>query len=914
MQPFERLHELGQSVWLDYIRRDLLVNGDLARLVADGVRGVTSNPSIFEKAIAGSSDYDADLVSLLDADRHAEPATLFEALAIEDIRQAADVLRPLYDESDAADGYISLEVSPSLANDTEGTVIDARRLWKEVSRPNLMIKVPATAEGVFAIETLIAEGINVNATLIFSLAHYEAVATAYLGGLSRAADPSRIASVASFFVSRLDTAIDRALEANGSPEALALRGSIAVANGRLAYRRYQELFRGAAFAELTNRGARPQRVLWASTGTKNPAYSDVRYVEELIGPNTVNTVPPATLEAFRDHGEVRGATILDDVGDAATAIDQLTELGIDLDAITDDLQMQGLAAFSQSFHQLLHSLDEKARKLRGGYPETQVLALGENTEAVWQQLQQWADIGFARRLWSKDHTLWTEDPQPEITDRLGWLTLPERMHEVLEDLTEFAEKVRAEAIRHVVLLGMGGSSLAPEMYHRTFGSRRGFPDLIVLDSTHPGAVRVVDERIDPASTLFLVASKSGTTLEPLSFFHYFWQRVSDVSATPGEHFVAITDPGSPLVDLARERGFRRVFEAPPDVGGRYSALTHFGFVPAALIGVDVHRMLDRAWRIAEASAFCVPESRNPSLALGAAFGVLAQQGRDKATFLVSSSLAAFPGWVEQLIAESTGKDDTGILPVADETIGPPEAYGDDRFFVYLTYVGDDDDKQARAVDALEAAGHPVVRIRLAEKEDLGGEMFRAEFAVAAAGSVLGIHPFNQPDVQVAKELARRAMVGESAAGDVTEVSTTDGKGLVDAVVQWLGSASDGDYVAIQAYVAPTNATTRILQQLRLGIRDRYELTTTLGYGPRFLHSTGQFHKGGPNTGLFLQLIDEPAGDIDVPETDYSFGKLIAAQSLGDYQALLARDRRVLRVNLGTDVAAGLAALGDALDA
>lgn len=914
MQPFERLHELGQSVWLDYIRRDLLVNGDLARLVADGVRGVTSNPSIFEKAIAGSSDYDADLTSLLDADRHAEPVALFERLAVDDIGQAADVLRPLYDESDAADGYISLEVSPSLANDTEGTVIDALRLWNEVSRPNLMIKVPATAKGVVAIETLTGEGINVNATLIFSLAHYEAVATAYLRGLSRAADPSRIASVASFFVSRLDTAIDRALEANGSPEALALRGSIAVANAKLAYRRYQELFRGATFAELTNRGARPQRVLWASTGTKNPAYSDVRYVEELIGPNTVNTVPPATLEAFRDHGEVRGATILDDVGDAATAIDQLTELGIDLDAITDDLQMQGLAAFSQSFHQLLHSLDEKARKLREGYPDTQVLALGENTEAVWQQLQQWADIRFARRLWSKDHTLWTEDPQPEITDRLGWLTLPERMHEVLEDLTEFAEKVRAEAIRHVVLLGMGGSSLAPEMYYRTFGSRRGFPDLIVLDSTHPGAVRVVDERIDPASTLFLVASKSGTTLEPLSFFRYFWQRVSQVSAAPGDHFVAITDPGSPLVDLARERGFRRVFEAPPDVGGRYSALTHFGLVPAALIGVDVHRMLDRAWRIAEASAFCVPESRNPSLALGAAFGVLAQQGRDKATFLVSSSLAAFPGWVEQLIAESTGKDDTGILPVADETIGPPEAYGDDRFFVYLTYVGDDDDEQARAVDALEAAGHPVVRIRLAEKEDLGGEMFRAEFAVAAAGSVLGIHPFNQPDVQVAKELARRAMVGESVAGDVTEVSTTDGKGLVDAVVQWLGSASDGDYVAIQAYVAPTNATTRILQQLRLGIRDRFELATTLGYGPRFLHSTGQFHKGGPNTGLFLQLIDEPAGDIDVPETDYSFGKLIAAQSLGDYQALLARDRRVLRVNLGTDVAAGLAALGDALDA
>jgi transaldolase/glucose-6-phosphate isomerase len=913
MNPVHALQEAGQSVWLDYIRRDLIASGELRHLIDEGIRGVTSNPSIFEKAIASSQDYDADLAYYMEIDACIEPASLFDRIAVEDIRGAADALRPVYDASDRVDGYISLEVSPSLARDAKATVTEARRLWETVDRPNLMIKVPATPEGVVAVEELIAEGINVNVTLLFSLDHYEQVAAAYIRGLERAEDPSGIASVASFFVSRVDTAVDRLLEDAGTPEALAMRGTIAVANAKVAYRRYQELFEGEPFENLASRGARPQRVLWASTGTKNPAYSDVLYVEELVGPNTVNTVPPVTLAAFHDHGVGRGATLTEDVGEAVTALQRLTEVGVDLSAVTDELQDQGLAAFSDSFHQLLHALYEKSSKLRAGVPDDQSLSLAGYDAQVEKRLERWANSNFARGLWSKDHRLWVEEPQPEIVDRLGWLTLPETMEEVLDDFVTFAKQIRSEGFEHVVLLGMGGSSLAPEVYQATFGNRTGYPELLVLDSTHPAAVGAMSDRIDPATTLFIVASKSGNTIEPLSFLRYFWKQVSGVTDRPGDHFIAITDPGSSLVDLAREHRFRRVFEATPDVGGRYSALTAFGLVPAAIIGVDVRRLVDHAWRMMEASAVCVPESHSPALRLGATLGELALDDVDKVTFLVSPSLAAFPSWLEQLVAESTGKDSTGILPVADEPVGTPDVYGGDRFFVYLAYVGDQDDEQAAQVDALEEAGYPVARIRLYEKEDIGAEIFRAELAVAAASSVMGIHPFNQPDVQHAKELARRAMAGGLDAGDVDEVSVDDIQALDAAVAGWLSTARPGDYVSLQAYLQPGEATTETLGRIRLGLRDQLGIATTVGYGPRFLHSTGQFHKGGTNSGLFLQLVDDTTDDVEVPDAGYTFGELIAAQSLGDYQALITADRRVLRVNLGSDPVAGLAGLEEALD-
>ncbi|MFB6285313.1 MAG: bifunctional transaldolase/phosoglucose isomerase [Candidatus Bipolaricaulia bacterium] len=917
MNPLNELAHRGQSIWLDYIRRSLMDSGELARLVnEDSLTGLTSNPAIFQKAIAGSEEYDAQIDQAIRDDPHISTESLFWQLAIADIQLAADVLRPVYDDTNRADGYVSLEVSPQLADDTDGTLAEARRLWQAVDRPNLMIKVPATEAGIPAIETLIGEGINVNVTLMFSLDHYEAVANAYIKGLDKLDDPSTVASVASFFVSRVDAKIDPTLGEIGTDKAEGLKGRIAVANAKLAYRRYGEIFHGEPFAELREAGAMPQRVLWASTSTKNPDYRETIYVEELIGSGTVNTMPPATLGAFRDHGEVRGDTLSEDVEAAERHIQQLGELDIDLDRITEDLQREGVDKFVKPFEELLAALDEKRHDLQAKRVNPLSLQVGDaDRQRMDSRLSTWDDQTFAQRLWRKDPTLWADEDTPEITDRLGWLDLPEAMHEALARLESLADDVHNEGFQSVILLGMGGSSLAPEVFQRVFGNAAGYPELRVLDSTHPDAVRRVDNEVDLTKTLFVVASKSGTTTESLSFFHYFWAAVSDISDRPGDHFVAITDPGTPLVDLASDRDFRATFKAPADVGGRYAALTPFGLVPAALIGMDVHKLLDRAWTLAEACAFCVPASENSALTLGAALGELAASGRDKLTLETSPSLVAFPDWLEQLIAESTGKDETGIVPVVCEPLGPPEVYTDDRVFVHLKLADEEDAVQEQRLADLEQAGHPVVRVELPERYDLSQEMFRWEMAIAAAGAVLNIHPFNQPNVELAKKLSKEAMgrdESDAQEDGIEALEAASAASVAARLQQWLDDTTDGDYIAIQAFIAPTSRVNETLHELRLKLRDRTQRATTLGYGPRFLHSTGQLHKGGPNTGLFLQLVDEPSSALPVPETDYSFQKLLRAQADGDYHALAQQNRRVIRINLGQDPLDHLEQLREAL--
>ncbi len=913
MNSLKGLQQYGQSVWLDYIRRSLITGGELERLVKeDGLRGVTSNPIIFQKAIAGSSDYDDTLKDLIHNNPHLDARALYEKLAVEDIQMAADILRNVYEETGGADGFVCLELSPGLARDTEGSIVEARRFWKEVNRPNIMVKVPAMPEGIPAIEALIAEGINVNITLMFSLDHYEAVAHAYLRGLEKCSDPGRVTSVASFFVSRVDTAVDKALDATGSLQALELRGKIAIDNAKTVYKRFKEIFSGERWERLARQGARVQRPLWASTGTKNPAYSDVLYVEGLIGADTVNTMLPSTLNAFRDHGKVH-STLEEKLEEAEASINRLAELGVDLKAITEKLQEDGTAAFSKSFESLLDALKEKCHAIIHGKKAWQVLELGKDQSRVEERLKSWKIKNFTRRLWDKDPTLWFPRPVPEITDRLGWLFLPEIMHEKLNDLASFADEVKGDGIFHLVLLGMGGSSLAPEVFQKTFGNKAGYPELIVLDSTHPAAVRSVEDKIDLRKTLFLISSKSGTTLETLSLFRYFWKKASHVNNNSGRHFAAITDHGTPLMKLGQERGFRQVFEAPADVGGRYSALSVFGLVPAALIGLDVHQLLDRAWIASENSAFCVPEDEASGLILGAALGELSES-RDKLTFLASPSLSSFPDWIEQLIAESTGKDGKGIIPVVNENQAPIDAYDKDRVFVCLNLEENKGRELEGRINALEAAGHPTIRITLEEKADLGQEIFRWEVAVAAAGTVLGIHPFNQPDVQLTKELTRKVMeggeAGRSNSKEVETFSIEEHEPLTEALKNWIVKEKPGDYIALQAYLNPSKEVTEALQKVRLELLNRTRLAITLGYGPRFLHSTGQLHKGGPNNGLFLQLVDEPEFDIPVPETSFSFSTLIRAQALGDYQALKQRGRRVLRVNLKRDVSGGLELLAD----
>ncbi|MGB9404470.1 MAG: bifunctional transaldolase/phosoglucose isomerase [Candidatus Acidiferrales bacterium] len=918
--PLRLAEAQGQAIWLDYIRRSLLTSGELKRLVEDdGLSGVTSNPTIFEKAIAGSTDYDERLRAVLTLDPAADEASLFDAIAIEDIRMATDILRPVYDRTNGADGFVSLEVSPKLAHDTAGTLREAQRLWKAVQRPNLLIKVPSTPEGIPAVEELLASGINVNITLMFSMEHYEAVAQAYIRGLKRAANPARVASVASFFVSRVDNLIDPALEKIGTPEALALRGKIGIANSRNVYQRFQQIFGGSEFAPLRAKGARVQRVLWASTSTKNPAYPDTLYVAELIGPDTVNTIPPATLKAFRDHGQVRGSTILDSPQTAAAELAALAKAGIDLRAVTEQLQKEGVESFAKSFEDLMAALAQKRTALLAANVDVEVQSLGSLSSAVDQRLAAFQSAQFGRRLWAKDPTLWASVSTPEITNRLGWLTLPEVMREQVRDLVAFREQIKSEGFTDAVVLGMGGSSLAPEVFEKTFGSRPGYPELHVLDSTHPAAVKAIKDAVDLRHTLFIVSSKSGTTTEPNSFFFYFWQKVSAHEKNAGRQFIAITDPGTPLQTLGEQRGFRRVFQATPDVGGRYSALTHFGLVPAAIIGVDLQQLLDRAWTMQEACASTVPELKNPGLILGAILGEADRAGRDKTTIFASASLQHFPAWLEQLIAESTGKEGKGIIPVAgEEPIGDASRYGNDRLFVSLRLAAEKDESHETKLRALEAAGHPVVRITLKDLADLGQEFFRWEVAIAAAGAVIGIQPFNQPDVQVAKDLAREAMKkpsgnGAAASGAAsTAIDASNAAELRAAIQKWLASVKPGDYIGIDAYIAPTDATTAALERIRILLWHHTKSATMLGYGPRFLHSTGQLHKGGPNSGLFLQILDTPAADLAVPETDYTFGELIRAQAQGDYGALQQRGRRTLQLQLGRDVMGGLTRLEEVL--
>ena len=913
--PVQEVQRLGQSIWYDNIRRGLIKSGELQRLIDLGVSGVTSNPTIFEKAIAGSTDYDEALLKLVLDDKNSQ--AVFEALAIEDIRAAADLLRPIYDRTDGADGYASLEVSPHLAHDTEGTIAEARRLFAALDRPNVMVKVPATPEGIPVVRLLIGEGFNVNVTLIFSLDMYAEVSEAYIGGLEDLAqaggDLSKVASVASFFVSRVDTTVDARLEEairDGQAELSALLGKAAIANAKLAYQAFQKTFSNNRFSSLRERGARVQRPLWASTGTKTPAYSDVLYVESLIGPETVNTMPEATLTAFLEHGRAT-ETITQDGQGAQLTIKSLEEAGVSMNQVTGKLLADGVKAFVDSYDKLLANIHDKSAELRArehnhrgvspsSFQEGSGQALGchlPDVEASLADLQQRDMMG---RIWRRDHTVWNPEPT-EITDRLGWLTVIDVMCEQVPALEAFAAAVRDDGFLQVVLLGMGGSSLGPEVLRQTFGSSEGYPQLIVLDSTVPAWVKAVTDGIEPAQTLFVVSSKSGSTTEPNTFYAHFRSLVERAvgKQQAGKNFVAITDPGTSLENLAREKGFRRIFLNPPDIGGRYCVLSYFGLVPAALTGVNIEELLDRADCMREGCASCVPAHDNPGAWLGAVMGTMARKGRDKLTLVTSPSMSSFGLWVEQLIAESLGKEGRGIVPVAGEPLVTANLYGNDRLFVYLRLEGDDNSGTDASIERMGASGQPVVRLDLRNKYDLGAEFYRWEYATAVAGAILGIHPFDQPNVQGAKDMTERVLAQYEASGRLPD------EGASVTFRKLLSEARTGDYLAIMAYLRQTPEVDEALADLRRKVMERHRIATTLGYGPRFLHSTGQLHKGGPNTGLFLQVTGDHEKDLPIPGKPYTFGVLADAQALGDLQALQKLERRSVRVHLGSDREAGL---------
>ncbi|MEX2444009.1 MAG: bifunctional transaldolase/phosoglucose isomerase [Alkalispirochaeta sp.] len=915
MTKAQELHTIEHSVWIDYMRRQFVEGGGLQTMIQNGVRGVTSNPTIFEKAIAGSSDYDADMQKLVAAGT--STSEIYEKLAIKDIQGAADLLYPVYKESGRVDGYVSLEVSPDLAHETEKTITEARRLHGAIDRPNVMIKVPGTHEGIPAIETLIGEGISINVTLLFSVEQYELVAEAYLRGLERfsaeGGDLSTVASVASLFISRVEGKVDAALEEAGMAD---LKGRAAVANAKLAYARFQQLFSGERWNTLQSAGAQLQRPLWASTGIKDPAYPDTKYVDELIGPHTVNTMPPDTFDAFMDHG-TPARTLDSGVEDARIFIEHLPDHGIDLGSITQDLQDEAVEKFADSFASLMKSVEENRQQIQ--QPTRRVeLFLGTFTDTVTAALEEVRDNQVMERIWRHDYTVWNDTPD-EITNRLGWLHSPERMQEpeIIDRLTTLAADVRAQGYTQIVLLGMGGSSLAPEVFAKTFENTGDYLDLAVLDSTDPAAVLGFDRRFNPAKTLYIVATKSGGTAETLSFFKHFYNRVVETvgTAEAGNHFIAITDSGSALEEIARQFKFRASFANDAEIGGRYSALSYFGLVPAAFVGVDLKTLLDRA-AVARVNCDrynCPLGGDNNGGRLGVVMGEMAKAGRDKLTLIVSPSVEPFGDWVEQLIAESTGKDGTGILPVVNEPPAAPSVYGKDRLFIHVRLAGDSSNDEA--IGALIEAGHPVVRIHMEDVYDVGLQFFLWEMATAVAGHRLGINPFDQPNVESAKNLARSMIETYEKNGTLPELEELVPADRAAAVINsHLHKAADSTYVALQAYVTPLPEVSQALHVLRQALRAKFTTATTCGFGPRFLHSTGQLHKGDGGHGVFIQFTATTDEDLPIPDeagsdaSTMSFATLKQAQMLGDRQALESVGRRVVTVDLAGDPAGNLRAL------
>jgi transaldolase/glucose-6-phosphate isomerase len=946
MNSILKLKEFGQSCWLDNLTRGKITGGELQRRVTqEGVRGVTSNPAIFSKAISQGTEYDEQVGQLVLENRPLQE--IYEAVVVKDIQDACDILRPVYDGSDGEDGFVSLEVSPYLAHDAKGTLHEARHLFAAVRRPNCLIKIPGTPPCVPVIEQCLFEGININITLLFSIESYEAVALAYIKALERrcAEDKPvrRVASVASFFLSRIDVLVDQLLGNRIVPQGPAtevrpelLFGKAAVASARLAYQSFRRIFSGDRWQALAAKGARVQKPLWASTSTKDPLYSDIAYVQPLIGPHTINTMPEETIAAFADHGVCEQNTIEEGIEEARRIPGDLASVGVDLGFVTRQLVEEGVQKFIDPFDKLMKILAGKREQLLAEKRGLQRVIPGASKAELASALNSLNSKQFVRRLASKDAYLWTSDPgvATSIRDRLGWVDCPDKFKGSLEEIKNFATKVQAAEFKHVVLAGMGGSSLCPEVCRQTFGPLPGWPELIVLDNTDPASVRKVKSEIEPARTLFVVASKSGTTTETTCFYRYFYQHLKQRigAGNAGAHFVAITDRGTPLAKEAGQKGFLRLFENPPDIGGRYSALSYFGLVPMALTGIDTGRILESAHQMALSCGVSVPAEANPAVSLGSFLAVNHRQGRDKVTFVLSESIQSLGAWIEQLLAESTGKQGAGLVPIEGEGLGTPDVYGKDRVFICVGTPEDRNQRTGRRLAALEAAGFPVVHIEIKDKYALGGEFLRWELATATAAAVLGVNAFDEPNVAESKSNTRQ-LLGEW----VQKGSLDEGEPLLlenglsvyaDTEARWLPQrhwnsfkeflnsfltlARPPDYIALLAYLAATPSRTRKLQSVRLRLRDRLQLATALGYGPRYLHSTGQLHKGGSGNGVFIMVTADAGRDLPIPGEKYGFAVLQRAQALGDYRALSTGGRRAIRIHLGRDIDKGLARLIDAV--
>jgi transaldolase/glucose-6-phosphate isomerase len=925
----EVLRRHGQQLWLRGFRRCYSEAAPVADLIRDGVvTGLCVDLDHLEPALLEGAEYAAARRRV--AEKEADAATVGAEALLEDAAHAAALLAR-HSASDETQ-WLAVDLPPAATMSSDDVVDWARRLREAAGHGQVLVRLPGTPKGLEVLENLAAAGYGAYVQNLFSVDQVEATLAAHQRGLRLArtagVDLAGAALVAAVQLVRLDVAVDELLRdaiARGSVERDALEtlfGKASVASARVAHAALEKAIRDREWSDLTAAGAPVPRLAWESARNLSPARRDVELMEELVGPNTVSVVTWDGLTALLDHGHP-SPRLGRHHEEAREVLTDLGAAGIEIDALAKELQTAATAADREGRARLAPALTDAA-----ALPDRMLIAAGGLGAQLESAIDQAAEQQLADRIWARDAELWATDPddQRHVRNRLGWLSLPETMLEQALPLAAIAKGRAGGTDQRVALLGMGGSSLGAEAIRTAFAIR----DFDVVDTTVPRGVAVVASRVEPERALFLVSSKSGTTVETLALERFFAGQLQSLE-DPASRFVAVTDPGTPLHELARERGFLRVWLAPPDVGGRYSVLSVFGMLPAALMSVDIVKLLDRSRRMAVDAGPHVPAAQNPAILLGLLMSTAAAAGRNKLTFFTSPRLAGFADWAEQLIAESSGKDGRGIVPVSQEPHGLADAYGDDRIFVQLVMEGEAREPATETLlDELQAAGHPIVRIRLDDAADIGREFFRWEFATAVACAGMGVNAFDEPNVRDAKQRANAALASVSGGDGLPEPAAivqeeslkiivppgdvdaarmvASGGGAEDWIGAHLRRARPGDYFAILAFLAPETPTWHALQGLRALVRDRLGVATTAGWGPRFLHSTGQLHKGGDDSGLFLQITADDSSDLEIPGENYSFAALARAQAVGDFEALSSRGRRLLRVHLTGPPEQGLARL------
>ena len=916
-----KLYKLGQSIWFDNVDRSLIENGWLADQIDNKtIFGVTSNPSIFQKAISTGTTYSTDIQTMVWAGL--SPEAIYENLVIADIQSVADLFSLLYQVSKKKDGYVSLEVDPALAYDADRTVREAKRLWQSVDRENLMIKIPATTAGISAIKRVISAGINVNVTLIFSTERYMQVIDAYYSGLEERIEKrlpiDHIHSVASFFISRMDVMIENMINPSKNKRDFLEKdlhhvlGKIGIQNALNAYAAFEESINAKRFQDISNAGGNFQRPLWASTGTKNPSYSDVLYIDKMVLPHTVNTVPPQTFKALLDHGQTEVISVKDSKKDFAKSIKLLNDNHIDIQKVFLDLEKEGVEKFISAQKLLLDTIGEASQRFSAqvrfapGIIPQRMLALEEDR--------------FIERFYQPDVSLFTinKEEEQEVLHRMGWIDAPEKSRKIIPFAEKLLKDVLADGFSHAVVLGMGGSSLAPEVFSEVFRKHRSLNNeclqLSILDSTDPDQITAKLKSIHLTKTLFIASSKSGTTAEMKSLVAYFMKLLREEGVQEiGKHFICITDPKTPLESFARENTFRHVFNADPNVGGRYSAMIAFGLVPAVFAGIDGNLLLDKAEAMRQKCAR-IKIDQNPAFILATILSEAYSQNIDKLTILADDEYVSFGSWLEQLVAESSGKNGKGLIPIDREPIVDPSKYSRGRIFYYLRQDG----KYDQLVGILRTNGYNVLESQMVDRYDLSAEMYKWEIAIAAFCCMNGVNPFNQPNVQASKSLAlkmieefRRSpeMVdGNRIFENETIALYTSQDNLHEfsddeKILENIWKPETGDFYAINAFIPRTRINEDLLSGLRKKLIEKYSLPVTLGFGPRFLHSTGQLHKGGKNNGIFIVLTQKPLIDLEIPGEGINFSTLESAQALGDMQALQTHQRRVIRIHFKKKISA-----------